>query len=339
VRIQVYTDETLFDTLKPEWNALLQRSRANHIFLTWEWQHTWWQSYHPGDLHVVTFRDTVAGEDTLLGIASCFLMDLPQRGRTMRFVGCVEVTDYLEIIAAADHEEAVFAAFTEYLMGEGTDHWNALDFCNIREQSPTLEHLPPLLKAHGLEVNVKFEDVCPVVDLPETWDEYLDMLDGKQRRELRRKMRRAAGSGLDWRIVSDADDLDAEMTSFLHLMESSATEKAEFMADPQNRDFFAHLAPVLMGAGWLQLIFIDLRGEPIAAYLNFDYGNRVQVYNSGIDPEHYRLSPGWVLLGYAIEHAIEHGRTEFDFLQGDEEYKYRMGGEDVKVWMLMADKP
>lgn len=43
-----------------------------------------------------------------------------------------------------------------------------------------------------------------------------------------------------------------------------------------------------------------------------------------------------MLLLYLIEHAIQNGRREFDFLRGNEEYKYRMGGQDRPVIEIKA---
>ena len=40
------------------------------------------------------------------------------------------------------------------------------------------------------------------------------------------------------------------------------------------------------------------------------------------------LSAGWVLLGYLLRWANENQRAEFDFLRGDEDYKYRFGALD-----------
>jgi CelD/BcsL family acetyltransferase involved in cellulose biosynthesis len=37
------------------------------------------------------------------------------------------------------------------------------------------------------------------------------------------------------------------------------------------------------------------------------------------------LSPGWVLLAYTLQWACENNRSEFGFVRGDEEYKYRFG--------------
>jgi CelD/BcsL family acetyltransferase involved in cellulose biosynthesis len=71
--------------------------------------------------------------------------------------------------------------------------------------------------------------------------------------------------------------------------------------------------------------------------LNFDYNGQILVYNSGLQQTEFgHLSPGIVLLSYNIQHAIESGRTLFDFLQGNESYKYRMGGQDSHVYNLEA---
>jgi CelD/BcsL family acetyltransferase involved in cellulose biosynthesis len=80
--------------------------------------------------------------------------------------------------------------------------------------------------------------------------------------------------------------------------------------------------------GWLQLSFLEVDGVKAAGYLNFDYADHIWVYNSGIDFQFGDLSPGWVLLGYLLQWAIEHKRRAFDFMRGNESYKYRFGGVD-----------
>ncbi|MCD4684469.1 MAG: GNAT family N-acetyltransferase, partial [Anaerolineae bacterium] len=81
--------------------------------------------------------------------------------------------------------------------------------------------------------------------------------------------------------------------------------------------------------------FMTAGGEPAAAYLNFVYNNGVLVYNSGLNPgAHGHLSPGIVLLARLIELAINEGRSVFDFLRGDEQYKYDMGGQNTQIVQL-----
>jgi CelD/BcsL family acetyltransferase involved in cellulose biosynthesis len=64
------------------------------------------------------------------------------------------------------------------------------------------------------------------------------------------------------------------------------------------------------------------------------------VYNSGFDPMSYQhLSPGIVVTARCIEYAINLGRQKFDFLRGDEVYKYRFGGQDTHVRRLLIAQP
>nr|NIO67997.1 GNAT family N-acetyltransferase [Anaerolineae bacterium] len=189
---------------------------------------------------------------------------------------------------------------------------------------------------HGYEFRTIVEDVCPVIDLPATWDAYLASLDKKQRHEIRRKMRRIEREAdVHWYIVDQGRDLAEEIEAFIELHQKSSADKDDFM-DEQMKDFFRAVAHVLQAPGWLQLAFIEVDGRKAASMLNFDYEDAILVYNSGYDPQHRaHLSPGIVLLAYCIQHAIALERAKFDFLRGDEPYKYRFGARETKVYRLI----
>jgi CelD/BcsL family acetyltransferase involved in cellulose biosynthesis len=329
-----YYDAGVFDALAGEWNDLLHRSPVNTIFGTLEFQHTWWWALGEGELTVFAVRDG----DELVGVVPLFAADDDRGRRVLASAGGVEVADYLDLIVAAGREEEVYAAVLDYLGGSSAPAWDLLELCNVHQDSPVLISLPPLAEARGWATTVDREDVCPVVRLPGTWDEYLQMLDKKHRHEIRRKLRRAEGEGARWYVVGGEHDLQAEVEDFLVLMAASAPEKAAFLT-PRMRGFFRQLAQVAYDAGWLQLMFLEVAGRKAAAYLNFVYGNRVLVYNSGLDWQRFPgLSGGIVLVAYAIRHAIEQRREAFDFLQGGEPYKYRFGGQDVEVRRLVVHK-
>lgn len=333
MKIESFTTATVFDALRAEWSELLTHVHHNRIFLTWEWQSTWWSAYHPGELWVLTIRND-AGQ--LVGLAPWFIENRVKTGRTIRSVGCVDVTDYLEAIVHRDYEEAVIETLATYIH-ENRSHYDFIDLCNIPEGSPVLKYLPQLLRENGLSVEIKPQEVCPVIELPTEWDAYLESLDKKQRHEIRRKLRRSEESAADWYVVGPEHDLSAETDAFLRLMTSASDDKAGFLANPKNVTFFKQLTPLLMERGWLQIAFLTVEGRQSAAYMNFLYNNEVQIYNSGLDIEAANgLSAGIVLLARLIQYAIEHGYKRFDFLRGNEEYKYRMGAVDTHVFMLMA---
>ncbi len=332
MELELITTFEQLQFLEHEWNEMLPHNATNEIFLTWQWQTTWWNSYQPGDMWVLAARDE---SGRLVGVAPWFI---EQSSRVVRTIGCVEVTDYLDILVLPDHREAFCAALADFIAAHA-DAYERIVLCNVPGSSPTLEVLPRLLAERGFAVRVEREEVCPVITLASDFEGYLAGLDKKQRHEVRRKVRRAesAEEQVEWYIVGPQHDLSAEIDKFVHLMAASHPEKALFLKDEKNMAFFRAIVLRVAQCGWLQLSFLTVNGTPVATYLNFDYDNRILVYNSGLLPEAYgHLSPGIVLLTYNIQHAIELGRTAFDFLRGNEEYKYRMGGHDRLVMFMEA---
>ena len=334
MELTLYRDSEGFASLRAEWNGLLRRSPFDTIFLTWEWQSTWWQQLgmSRGPLFLLAARQ----DERLVGIIPLYRTGTPGN-YTLQVVGCVEVSDYLDLLVESGQEDAVYGAFLNWLAGPDAPAWDCLELCNQPAASKAHSHVPVLAKQYGWSVEVAHEDVCPVVDLPDNWDAYLETLDKKQRHEIRRKLRRVEREAPDAevRFVDGGDDLDAQVDLFIDLHRRSAMAKNEFMV-PQMQAFFHAIARSAAESGWLQLSFMEIAGRPVAAYFCFDYQNQVLVYSSGYDPQlDPQLSFGWVLLSHVIQHAIGQGRARLDFLQGNEDYKYRFGGTDTLVYRTL----
>jgi CelD/BcsL family acetyltransferase involved in cellulose biosynthesis len=214
-----------------------------------------------------------------------------------------------------------------------------LDWYNLPDTSPTLAALQAEAGRRGWDYRQEIYRPTPRISLEGGFDAYLARIDKKQRHEIRRKTRRAADSQLPLRfyIVEDRAALDAEIESFFELM-SHDTGKSEFL-NPAMREHVASLMRTAFDHGYLWLAFLSLDGVKAAAALNFDYKNKLWGYNSGVNRDFMDLSPGWVLLTNQIQWACDHGRTEFDFMRGDEEYKYRFGGVNQYVMRAVASPP
>lgn len=332
--IQDFDSEAAFAQLHPEWDDLFSNSERTSIFMTWEWQFNWWAAYHPGELWLIAIRDADAGGQ-LVALAPWFIDDHP-KGRLVRSVGCVDVTDYLELLLRRSYEEAALRTLTAYAC-QHHYRYDALDLCNIPADSPLLWRWQPILEAEGYTVTITQQEVCPVIHLPDSWEAYLKtVLDKKKRGEVRRKLRYAASPTheISWGYEPPTEE---NMERFFALMRASSPDKARFLENPAHVDFFKRVMPVMAKCGWLLMSFLRIDGHDVAAYISFDYNDRILLYNSGYDPTLYaNLSPGLVLLAYLIRDAIERRRKVFDFLRGNEEYKYRMGGVDTAVMMLNA---
>ena len=333
MKTQVYKDVSVFQELKSEWNDLLKRSVTDTLFLTWEWQSVWWQYLGTGQLCVITVRDD---DGTLIGIAPLF-QETWRDGKTksVSLIGCVDVSDYLDLIVARGHEERVYTALGDVLASSDFPTWESgLHLCTIPGSSPTNTQFKAMVEARGWKTDWHLHDVAPVVDLPETWEAYLETLDKKQRHEVRRKLRRVEEIDNKWYSIDVSSPIDGAIQDFIELHKKSRPDKHVFMA-PHMQEFFVNMARQLHPHGWLQLDFLEIDGVRAAAILNFVYQNDVLVYNSGYDPIQYgALSPGIVLFARSIQDAITAKHRRFDFLRGNEEYKYRFGAHDTSIYEL-----
>jgi CelD/BcsL family acetyltransferase involved in cellulose biosynthesis len=336
VHISTYTQFSLFEDLKTEWNPLLRRSYADSIFMTWEWCSTWWQAYQPGGLWVHAVQSE-RGE--LLAIIPLFIEQQRQE-RVARLIGCEDVTDYTDFIIDQDHVTPVFEALSDLLWKNQSLTFDRLELCNVPAHSLTYSHFAPFLKSKGFESAWVQNEVTPQIELNHDYEGYLEHnVDSKNRKEIKRKLRHAEGGEYDirWYIVGAEHDLAQESLTFFDLMAKSNPSKAMFLSNPSHRQFFEKLISIMSEAGWLQLTFLQVDGVSCATYFSFDYNGRIWIYNSGLDPTKYSaLSPGILLTQYLIQWAIEHHYTVFDFLRGNEEYKYRMGGKDKIIYKLRA---
>ncbi len=334
MQFTVITDEETFASMGAEWNALLEKSAIRVPFLRHEYLFSWWETRGGGEwpqasLYIVTARDA---EGRLQGIAPLFRApDEDGQGSRLLFLGSVEISDFLDFLTPAETLPDFVHALFDYLIQQ-PEAWQAFDAFNLLEDSPSLALLEAQAQARGWRFRRERLQPAPRVALPDSWEAYLAGIKKKQRHEIRRKVRRAENDSrsVRWYIVEDEASLDAEMDAFLRLM-AYDPQKDAFLTEVM-RSQMRRMVHAAFQAGWLQLAFLEVDGEKAAAYLNLDFDNQIWVYNSGLNANYRDLSPGWVLLSYLIQWAIANGRTAFDFMRGDEDYKYRFGGQDRFVW-------
>ena len=213
-----------------------------------------------------------------------------------------------------------------------------LDLFSISEESPTLAILPDLARARGYTVEVAEEDVAPRITLADTWDDYLAGLSKKDRHELRRKFRRLDAQGnWRWYCVSDPAEAAERMDTFVDLMRRSDPAKAEFLT-PEREAFFRRMVEATATEGMLRLFFMEMDDLAVAASLCFDYDGVRMLYNSGHDPEYRYYSVGLLLHSLCLRDALEKGYRCFDFLRGNEPYKYRLGGTDHHLFRISLQR-
>lgn len=294
------------------------------VFVLPGFMENWWQVFPHEDARL--FIRSVWQDDKLLGIAP-----LKVKGDTASFIGHKDVFDYIDFITVPGMERDFFnSLFDDFKDNNITQ----LDLGPLRPDATVITSLTVIAEEQGYSIETSQENVFVELPLPPSWDDYLETLDGKERHELRRKLRRLLTAGrIDFRIVSDTASISSVEATFFRLFALSRGEKGTFMTETMSR-FFHTLIRAMTEAGVMRFGTLSLGNAMLAMVLCFDYNEVIYLYNSVFDPAQSDLSPGVLSKAFYIQDSIEQGKRIFDFLKGSEAYKYRMGGRETPIYRV-----
>lgn len=296
------------------------------LFVLPLWLQVWWDVFGDGKTPGIL---TGYRRGELIGIAP-----LSVNGQTATFIGKENVCDYQDMIVAPDDQQCFFVAILTYLKTIGIRY---LQLGALRPDSTSLTTLSRSAEQMGCKVTCNQVATGYEMALPRSWESYLYMLGGKQRHEIRRKLRRLDEAGhVRYRVISRPDEMPEHMDIFLSMFSASRPDKSEFMTD-QMTSFFLSLSQRLAERGWFRLSFLDIDRVPAAGVMCFDYNNTIFLYNSGYERRFRHLSTGLLSKVYSIKESIERKRRRYDLLKGNEVYKKRLGGTPVPLYHLYID--
>ena len=324
--------ERCFDL--PEWKQLLESDPDRHIFATPRWAKLWWEEFRSGkDLFLLTMRR--AGE--VAAVVPLYRKIEGDR-RLLRFIGGIDLTDYLGPICSLEDRAEVAESLIDWLLTTDVE-WDEFDAHNMPVPFGFAEFLVESADRRGLEFKMDQEETAAVLVLPKDWDAYLESLASKERRELKRKRRRLAREIPDARFrTATSDTLNEDLRTFVDMHRGAEGHKGHFMK-PEIATFFERVARSFDEVGWLHLDFLEVGDRAIASTFSFKTGNTFYLYNSAYEPDAARLSPGLVLVSHLVEQSIEEGLAYFDFLRGPERYKYQLGGQAVPLHNVRLMNP
>ena len=296
--------------LEKVWKDLFNMASNASPFSSYEWFSALARNVLSLDPEVIVFRE---GTDVIGILAATVSND------EIRSLGDERVTDLNDLLALPGQEKKVAETLADFVSEKGL----RLDLFPLEVDSD----LHTGLRCRLDKIKVDRKDACPLLELPQSWDDYLQGLDGKSRHELRRKMRR-----INETVLHDVKSADVDI--LFRLMTVSDNSKKEFLT-PDIMAFFKELMNLFERNGWLRLRALYRDGKPVGIILAFALKSRVFLYNMGFDPAYRQISPGIMTVALDIHSAISEGYEYYDFLRGDEDYKYRFGARERYTVRLM----
>jgi CelD/BcsL family acetyltransferase involved in cellulose biosynthesis len=293
----------------------------NLVFTLPAWLKVWWFNFGSGG---ELFIRSVRQNEMIIGIAP-----LQIRNGIASIIGSVNVCDYEDFIISPGHEKEFFNSLLDHLKSQNISR---LHLETIRPDSSIVTYLIPLAKDRGCEIDYHQTDVSSDISLPSNWDDFLKILDSKQRHELKRKMRNLVGIGeTEYRAIIDKNSIPYAIDDFLNLFPESRRDKAEFLTSDM-KIFFRSLALSLSEAGIVGFGAIELGDHPLAMVMYFDYNDNIYLYNSAYNLDYRSYSVGIISKALCMQDSINKRKKKFDFLKGSEQYKFYLGGKEIPLY-------
>src|SRR5262245_34232643 len=324
INIEVEEGSEALSRLRVEWQAMFRASGAPP-FLSWEWLSTWhrWfgQEKHPFLLCARESGNLIA----LLPMCAENRQSSrfsPRLNRMSLMGESYGASDYLDILAFPGFKQKSADILIDYLALARS--FDLLEFEGIAADSCTLQSLTRRFANDGrFRYRMIPQYICPRMSLDARWE---DLLERSRRSDyFKRCMRRLNKiASFEFRVVSDANEIPAAYERLLELHVgrwinrggSSAVRTAE------QKGFTFEAAAELARAGMTRFEEIWLEGECRASLFGFESGDCYYFFLSGFDQAWSKYSLGFTLLWLSIREASRRGLKMYDFLRGDENYKF-----------------
>lgn len=328
-----------FARIEDNWNAVYDADPDAQIFLSWKWLAGWLRQI-AGPWMILAARET--DEDGAPYIAFWPLRNYFKSAdatfrNELNMAGNFSA-DYTGILCASRFESQAIPAFARQLKRM---NWARVNLENIRltetRHRLLMAHFPKAKFRHDESNRINKVDgidnnVCPFASLPAEWDAYLNGLSANTRQKIRRLLKLVDPSG-EFRITeATSETIDRDLNTLLQFWETKWRPRKGDLVDKLVRSNRAMLTTSFR-SGLLFLPTLWQNDRPLAALaILIDPRKRSYLfYMTGRDERYDGPPPGVILHAYSIRRAIAGGFVEYDFLRGNEPYKYSFGVKERRI--------
>jgi len=319
-----------FRNLQDEWNHLLDHAARKSAFLRHEFLYAWWEVYgrkqNGATPFILIARDR---ERRLVGLLPLYRE--PSRwpifgGRALRFIGSArEAPEYLDMIVVDNAQtpqiiKAVLAALKNLRA-----QYDLLRLTDMAEDALLLAFLQGWTEACGGQWQQRPWKVCPHIKLSGDFAAYLQSISANHRANFRRRQRKLQDScKVTMEIATTPAQVEKDFDTLFALHQKRWTQREGTSAfnNERSRRFHRRVATTMAENGVARIFSLQCENKTVAALYCFLYDNRLMYYQAGFDIDYENQSVGLILMGMVLQYCFEQGYKEFDFLRGQEEYKF-----------------
>lgn len=324
ISVEKTTGENIFALLREEWKQLFAASECRSPFLSWEWLSTWFKWFGADR---IPFILKVLRDNQLIGLLPLCLDEkriLGMKLRRLCFIGENQGgADYLDLIAKPEDQPEILSAIFDFLRAE--DCFDLISLENLANDSEAYGFLQNF--AGQENKRFRYSDstaaICPQINLEGGWETILKQ--SKRAGNFKRRLKQLEKMpDFEFRSVVSPDETSPAFERFYRLHERRWIKSggSELSGHPRLVSFQRDLIATLAQTGLLRFDELWVEGDCRASVYGLDDGKTFFYYNSGYDLDWANYSVGLVLIGLSVKNAVGRGNTLYDFLRGEETYKF-----------------
>lgn len=342
-RIQNIKD---FQAIRANWETVYQADSLAQFFLSWVWLSGWFQILSDPWLVLAARLDD---ESDYVAFFPLILTDETNPDGQIESklrMGGNRMADYTGLICLPEYEERVISAFAEYI--ENQLNWSTFHLENILDTDPRMAVLIEHFGGDRFEkqrYRVSNNDgidnyICPCIALPETWEWYLqNVLSLKMRRNLRRFMRTVENSDEFQIVQTTAENLEQHIQIAIELWQDRWQDKKGEQCQ-QIAGFLRRMIRHCFENNCLYFPVLWQGNIPVGTIVCWIDSEKKAMffYMTGRNPQFNNPAPGIILNAYGIKLAIDRGFKTYDFLRGNESYKFSFGTQQHQIKYIVIKR-
>lgn len=314
LEIERVRDINCLESIRQEWNMLLESSETRTVELSYEWQMTYWKYFND---HAELFILIVKKANEIVAIAPLKLTYIKSLGLQIRRLELIaaEETNYQDFIIGQNGND-VLECVLEYLL-KFQKEWDILSLKHLPETSTSAQFFLHQLGNYPVRKTVQVEK-CMFLAIAETSGVCLDEVEKKKksRKNLAtqiKKLKRDLGEPHLERSAIDQVKSDLVLLFDLHRKRWDKSETPSMFNDKRYREFYLDATQQLMAKGQIELITLRAGEIPLAQALNFIFRKNVVGQLLAYDINYIKYSPEKVLLDLYVNEIVSNGIEIMDF--------------------------
>lgn len=319
--LEIIRDQETLSKISNNWNILLNSCKNRDVLYSYQWYKCWAKNYTPdGKMLIITVHNS----DKLKAVMPLMRSEYHRFGMKINIIkSMTNMRSSKFDFITTDPSSNLLSIVMKKAFEDTNLKMMLLE--KIPENSILFRNLKKACKINALKYIIRKEDGNYYIRLEETFDNYINGLKSKFRKNIRAAERKALHRGsltLD-QPKSNADLMDILERGFR--VEYNCWKKkigAAIMQNKNDKNFFCELAHECFNLGWINVSLLRNNKDDISFYFCISNFGFIHALAIGVDEQYKNIGPGILITKRILQEKFKDKKYKiWDFGSGSDRWK------------------